>query len=285
MDESVARRFRCGHDGVRQPGVAQPVRRARAAAAAARAGSGARAARAARASRRRAAPRRTRARVQPPPAERRNLLGLRDDAPHAPAVEPHDRMQNYLHTLHDNVCHLVGAAAASLGRELYGAAGLARCVTEALLAAPEHLPDHWLRRVLRAALRPLLHHCPPAHHADVALPLLDRLAPFMLVHLSQRWDYVTSLYESGKLEEEGGSESQEVLEDMLVRHLTREHLELLKISLVDTGGGAGGGGGCGEPGDMEEESAAPQRARPRVGAGRAGAGAAARRARSAAHGR
>ncbi|XP_068627564.1 exportin-5 [Battus philenor] len=192
--------------------------------------------------------------LQPPPAERRNLLGLRDDAPPAP-TDPHDRMQNYLHTLHDNVCHLVGAAAASLGRELYGAAGLARFVVNALLHAPERLPDHWLRRVLRAALRPLLLHCPPAHYADVALPLLDHLTPFMLVHLSQRWEYVTSLYESGKLEEEGGSESQEVLEDMLVRHLTREHLELLKISLVDTGGGGGS-----EVGEMEEENSAPQRA-------------------------
>ncbi|XP_013140612.1 PREDICTED: exportin-5 [Papilio polytes] len=150
----------------------------------------------------------------PPPAERHNLLGLRDDAPPAP-TEPQDRMQNYLHTLHDNVCHLVGAAAASLGRELYGAAGLARFVAGALLHAPACLPDHWLRRVLRAALRPLLLHCPPAHYADVAVPLLEHLAPFMLVHLSARWEYVTSLYESGKLEEEGGSESQEVLEDML----------------------------------------------------------------------
>ncbi|VVD03480.1 unnamed protein product [Leptidea sinapis] len=55
----------------------------------------------------------------------------------------------------------------------------------------------------------------------------------LVVHLSQRWEYVTSLYESGKLEEESGSESQEVLEDMLVRHLTREHLEVLKVSLVE----------------------------------------------------
>ncbi|XP_050362549.1 exportin-5 [Nymphalis io] len=186
--------------------------------------------------------------LQPPLAERRNLLGLRDDAPPAPLATPQDRMQNLLHTLHDNVCQLVGAAASSLGRELFGAAGLARALAAALLAAPERLPDHWLRRVLRAALRPLLLHCPPAHYADVALPLLQHLAPLMLVHLNQRWEYVTSLYESGKLEEEGGSESQEVLEDMLVRHLTREHLELLKVSLVE-------GGMSAEPStDMDDET-------------------------------
>ncbi|CAK1544693.1 unnamed protein product [Leptosia nina] len=191
--------------------------------------------------------------LQPPPAERRNLLGMRDDTPLAPLTAPHpttpqDRMQNFLHTLHDNVCQLVGAAATSLGRELYGAAGLSRAICGSLLSAPDHLPDHWLRRVLRAALRPLLLHCPPAHYVDVALPLLQHTAPLMVVHLSQRWQYVTSLYESGKLEEESGSESQEVLEDMLVRHLSREYLEVLKVSLVEAAATI-------EPSiDMEEES-------------------------------
>ncbi|CAH2229113.1 jg22168, partial [Pararge aegeria aegeria] len=186
--------------------------------------------------------------LQPPPAERRNLLGLRDEAPPAPMATPQDRMQNLLHTLHENVCGLVGAAAASLGRELFGVANLAHALAVSLLAAPEKLPDHWLRRVLRSALRPLMLHCPSAHYADVALPLMRHLAPIMLVHLNHRWEYVTSLYESGKLEEEGGSESQEVLEDMLVRHLTREHLDLLKVSLVE-------GGVSTEPStDMEEET-------------------------------
>lgn len=41
--------------------------------------------------------------LQPPPAERHNLLGLRDDAPQASAASPQDRMQNLLHTLHENV--------------------------------------------------------------------------------------------------------------------------------------------------------------------------------------
>ncbi|XP_075972156.1 exportin-5-like protein Ranbp21 [Anticarsia gemmatalis] len=173
--------------------------------------------------------------LAPPAAERRNLLGIREhDAP-APAPRPQDRMQSFLHTLHENVCHLVGAAAATLGRELYAAAGLAGYLSSSLLHGAEWLPDHWLRPVVRSALKPLLLHCPPAHYRDVALPLLEHFAPRMLTHLSQRWDYISSLYESGKLEEEGGSESQEVLEDILVRNLTREYLEVLKISLVDGG--------------------------------------------------
>lgn len=55
----------------------------------------------------------------------------------------------------------------------------------------------------------------------------------MLSHLTQRWEYITSLYESGKLEEEGSSDAQEVLEDILVRNLTREYLEVLKVSFID----------------------------------------------------
>ncbi|CAB3235802.1 unnamed protein product [Arctia plantaginis] len=196
--------------------------------------------------------------LAPPAAERRNLLGIRDhDAP--PATRPQERMQMFLHTLHDNVCHLVGAAAGTLGRELYAVPGLAAFLSESLLAGLQFLPDHWLRPIVRSALKPLLLHCPPAHYADVALPLLDHFAPRMLTHLSQRWDYISSLYESGKLEEETGSESQEVLEDILVRTLTREYLEVLKISLVD-------GGLSVEPSvdDMDEDSAPVSNAQQRA---------------------
>lgn len=38
-----------------------------------------------------------------------------------------------------------------------------------------------------------------------------------------------SLYESGKFEEEGGNDTQEVIEDMLNRNLTREYLDVLKV--------------------------------------------------------
>ncbi|KAJ2950388.1 hypothetical protein O0L34_g8631 [Tuta absoluta] len=180
-------------------------------------------------------------------AEKRNLLGLRDYESNGGSM-PADRMQNFLHTLHDNVCHLVGAAATTLGRELYSIPELAKFLASSLLHGLEHLPDHWLRPVVRAALKPLLLHCPPAHYEHVAVPIAEHAHCFMLMHLSRRWEYISSLYESGKLEEEGSNE-QEVLEDMLVRNLTREYLEVLKITLVD-----GGIGSEATAADMEEDS-------------------------------
>jgi exportin-5 len=41
-----------------------------------------------------------------------------------------------------------------------------------------------------------------------------------------------SLYESGKFEEEGGNDTQEVIEDMLNRNLTKEYLDVLKVALI-----------------------------------------------------
>lgn len=53
----------------------------------------------------------------------------------------------------------------------------------------------------------------------------------MLNRLTNRWKYISSLYESGELGEDV-NDTQEVLEDMLNRTLTREYLDVLKVALV-----------------------------------------------------
>lgn len=53
----------------------------------------------------------------------------------------------------------------------------------------------------------------------------------MLNRLTIRWQYITALYESGELGEDI-NDTQEVLEDMLNRTLTREYLDVLKVTLV-----------------------------------------------------
>lgn len=52
----------------------------------------------------------------------------------------------------------------------------------------------------------------------------------MLHRLKTRWEYITALYAAGKLNEE--DDTQEVLDDMLNRTLTREYLDVLKVALV-----------------------------------------------------
>lgn len=49
--------------------------------------------------------------------------------------------------------------------------------------------------------------------------------------LTVRWQYISALYESGELGEDV-NDTQEVVEDMLNRTLTREYLDVLKVALV-----------------------------------------------------
>jgi exportin-5 len=74
----------------------------------------------------------------------------------------------------------------------------------------------------------------------------------VLNRLTARWDYITSLYENGALGDDTTNDTQEVLDDILNRTLTREYLDVLKVGLVggtagtatnDAGNDIGGGGG------------------------------------------
>lgn len=62
--------------------------------------------------------------------------------------------------------------------------------------------------------------------------------------MTARWDYITSLYENGALGDDSNNDTQEVLDDILNRTLTRDYLEVLKVALV------GGTAGNVEPNDM-----------------------------------
>lgn len=71
----------------------------------------------------------------------------------------------------------------------------------------------------------------------------------MLQHLTQRWEYITQLYENGSLGEDNNNDAQEVLDDILNRTLTREYIDVMKAAL------AGGVTNlCVEAADMEQDS-------------------------------
>lgn len=73
---------------------------------------------------------------------------------------------------------------------------------------------------------------------------------FFLVcqRLSAKWQYIARLYESGGLDEEN-TDTQEVIDDMLNRNLTRDFVDVLKVALV-----GGAASDAAPPDTMEQDS-------------------------------
>nr|XP_027206686.1 LOW QUALITY PROTEIN: exportin-5-like [Penaeus vannamei] len=194
-----------------------------------------------------------------PEAERNNILGLAtinssDPCIDSPKVQqPLERMQFFLSMMHDNCYHILGNAGVSLGLQFYQHPHLTDYLVHSSLANLHLIPDYRLRPIIRTFLKPFIQWCPPQCYQTVLLPILNHLCPFMLDRLSTRWGHLTSLIESGSYEEEN-TDTQEMLEDLLIRMLTREYVDLLKVVLI---GGPRGGWQDNMEGAMEAENGFP----------------------------
>uniref|UniRef100_A0A0P4W0G1 Importin N-terminal domain-containing protein n=1 Tax=Scylla olivacea TaxID=85551 RepID=A0A0P4W0G1_SCYOL len=172
-----------------------------------------------------------------PDAERNNILGLAnssntDRCADSPKVQqPLERMQHFLAMMHDNCYHILGNAGPSLGLQFYQHPHLTDYIIHSSLANLALIPDYRLRPIIRTFLKPFIQWCPPQCYQTVLLPILNHLCPYMLERLSVRWGHLSSLIESGSYEEEN-TDTQEMLEDLLIRMLTREYIDLLKVVLI-----------------------------------------------------
>ncbi|XP_058974671.1 exportin-5 [Musca domestica] len=146
---------------------------------------------------------------------------------------PFDKMQQFMTLLYEGCYHMMGSAGPSLGRDLYQLHGVSDALINSAFACLDDLPDYRLRPIVRVFFKPFVYSCPPAFYDTVLLPIFAHISPIMCQRLTARWTYITSLYESGQLnDEEQSNDTQEVLEDMLNRSLTREYLDVLKVALV-----------------------------------------------------
>ncbi|XP_057339906.1 exportin-5 [Microplitis mediator] len=171
--------------------------------------------------------------------ERAHLLGLHvssSNLEHAAEADqssssPLPRMQQFLSTIHDNCYHMLGSGCHTLGRDFYSLPGLSIALLNSVFSNMEVIPDYRLRPIIRVFLKPFIYSCPPAFYESVLVPILTHMSTHMYHRLSAKWQYMTALYESGGLDEENTNE-QEVIEDMLNRNLTRDFVDVLKVTLV-----------------------------------------------------
>ncbi|CAG9856617.1 unnamed protein product [Phyllotreta striolata] len=167
--------------------------------------------------------------------ERMNLLGLIGhivgDAGDAQAVQsPLERMQRFLSGLHETCYHMMGSLGPSLGRDLYNIPELGLAIVNSVLSFIQFIPDYRIRPIIRVYLRQFIFSCPAPFYEVVILPIMVHLAPIILSRLHTKWQQVIEF--RNREAHEDNQDTQEVLEDILTRALTREYLDLLKVALV-----------------------------------------------------
>ncbi|KAM3862783.1 exportin-5 [Diretmus argenteus] len=155
-----------------------------------------------------------------------------------------ERMQGFFCTLYDNCFHILGNAGLSLQQDFYAIEGLADQIVGSTFASLDHVPDHRLRPMIHILISfwSLVLSCPQEYYDSLLCPLLGPLFNYMLQRLSVKWQVINQ--RSVVTEEDDEEEEQEVvvceesqvtqemLEEQLVRLVTREVLDLLTVSCI-----------------------------------------------------
>ncbi|CAL8298793.1 unnamed protein product [Merluccius merluccius] len=133
-----------------------------------------------------------------------------------------ERMQGFFCTLYDNSYHILGNAGFSLQQDFYTIEGLAEKLVGSAFVSLDHQ---------------LVVSCPQEYYDSLLCPLVGPLFTYMLQRLNVKWQLINQRTSAnGGEEEEAVCEesqvTQEMLEEQLVRLVTREVLDLLNEEMM-----------------------------------------------------
>uniref|UniRef100_A0A3Q0STW4 Exportin-5 n=1 Tax=Amphilophus citrinellus TaxID=61819 RepID=A0A3Q0STW4_AMPCI len=156
-------------------------------------------------------------------SEKKVVLGLSHHLYHiydSPVYKTNiERMQGFFCTLYDNCYQILGSAGVSLQQEFYTIDKLAEGIAGSAFVSLDHVPDHRLRPMIHILICLVLS-CPQEYYENLLCPLLGPLFGYMLQRLNMRWQVINQRTSINQV-------TQEMLEEQVVRLLTREVLELL----------------------------------------------------------
>lgn len=163
------------------------------------------------------------------------LLELNDSPVYKTVLE---RMQRFFSTLYENCFHILGKAGPSMQQDFYTVEHLATQLLSSAFVNLNNIPDYRLRPMLRVFVKPLVLFCPPEHYEALVSPILGPLFTYLHMRLSQKWQVINqrSLLCGEDETADENPESQEMLEEQLVRMLTREVMDLITVCCVSKKG-------------------------------------------------
>ncbi|XP_071797679.1 exportin-5-like [Asterias amurensis] len=142
---------------------------------------------------------------------------------------PIEKIQGFLSTAQENCCHVLACAFDNMGYELYVSDDFIKQLLDSIFVMISHASNNRLRPILRVFLKSLVQHCPADCQEHVLLPVLNCLCNFMFQRLSSQWEMMNEQLIAGESSESGeaNQESQEILDEMFLRLITRDYLDLL----------------------------------------------------------
>ncbi|KAK1170946.1 exportin-5-like [Acipenser oxyrinchus oxyrinchus] len=178
-----------------------------------------------------------------------------------------ERMQGFFSALYDNCFHILGNAGPSLQQDFYAIDGLAGQLITSAFINLTNVPDYRLRPMLhilcwfflnvplclRLFMKQLVLSCTPQYYNTLMCPILGPLFAYLLQRLTQKWQVInqrSSLCNSEDEPPEENPMSQEMLEEQLVRLLTREVMDLLSVCCIVKRGSEAAGA---KEDELEEE--------------------------------
>ncbi|EDL23481.1 exportin 5, isoform CRA_a [Mus musculus] len=146
-----------------------------------------------------------------------------------------ERMQRFFGILYENCYHILGKAGPSMQQDFYTVEDLASQLLGSAFVNLNNIPDFRLRSmVARVFVKPLVLFCPSEHYETLISPILGPLFTYLHMRLSQKWHVINQrsiLCGEDEIAEDN-PESQEMLEEQLVRMLTREAMDLIMACCV-----------------------------------------------------
>lgn len=143
-----------------------------------------------------------------------------------------ERMQGFFCSLYDNCFHVLGNAGSSMQQDFYTVEGLANELLNSAFVNLNNIPDYRLRPMIRVFVKPLVLSCPPEHHETLVYPILGPFLTYLHMRLSQKWQVINQRNLLCDEDTDDNPESQEMLEEQLVRLLTREVMDLITLCCV-----------------------------------------------------
>ncbi|XP_016046920.1 exportin-5 [Erinaceus europaeus] len=163
------------------------------------------------------------------------LLELNDSPVYKTILE---RMQRFFATLYENCFHILGKAGPSMQQDFYTVEHLATQLLNSAFVNLNNIPDFRLRSLLRVFVKPLVLFSSPEHYESLMAPILGPLFTYLHMRLSQKWQVINQRNMVCGEDEAADEnlESQEMLEEQLVRMLTREAMDLITVCCVSKKG-------------------------------------------------